>query len=240
MQTITVGMTTISPDSPSQADAPRIPGPSVSLMYEPVNLSAMSIEGYDDAHQRLSGAALHLINRGASSVMVDGTSLTFYRGHAFHDQLLMRLEALTGTRVSSASRSLLNGLATLGARRLAIATAYTADVNERLRQFLQEVGYDVVVVTGMGISGIDEAHAVTPETVGDFARAVFASAPLADCLVISCGGLRTLDLIVPLEIDLHVPVVTSFTATIWGLACLAGVHPMKGFGQLLDGELVAP
>ena len=237
MQPITLGMTTISPESPSQADAPRILGPAVSLLYEPVNLSAMSIEGYDDAHERLGDAALRLIDRGASRVMVDGTSLTFYRGHAFHNQLLAKLAALTGGYVSTASLSLLNGLSKLRARRLAIATAYTADVNSRFEQFLLEAGYDVLVLEGMGMSGIAETHAVTPERVEQFARRVFASQRSADCLVIACGGLRTLDLIVPLETDFHVPVMTSFTATIWGLACLAGVQPMPGFGQLLDGEL---
>jgi len=208
------------------------------VLYEPVNLSAMSVDGYNDAHERLGEAAVQLVERGATSVMVEGTSFTFYRGHDFHDQLLTRLEALTGTPVSSASKSLLNALAVLGARRLAVATAYTDEVNDRLLSFLSEAGYDVLRLSGLGIAGISQAHAVTAETVSGLAKVVFASAPTADCLVISCGGLRTLDLVTPLESDFGIPVVTSYTATIWGLACLAGIQPVRGFGQLLDVNLV--
>ena len=65
---------------------------------------------------------------------------------------------------------------------------------------------------------------------------MLAAAPAAESVVISCGGLRTLDLVTPLESDFGLPVVTSYTATIWGLACLAGIQPVRGFGQLLDVE----
>jgi arylmalonate decarboxylase len=237
MTAVTVGMATISAANPALADTPRILGPAVNVVYEPVNLSAMSVAGYDDAHQRLAEAATRLVDRGATSVMIEGTSFTFYRGHAFHDQLLAQLRAMTGKPVSTASKSLLDGLAVLGARKLAVATAYTDEVNDRLHSFLTEAGYDVLRLSGLGIAGISQAHAVTAETVSELAQAVFASAPTADCLVISCGGLRTLDLVTPLESQLRVPVVTSYTATIWGLAWLAGSQPVRGFGQLLDVKL---
>jgi arylmalonate decarboxylase len=170
--------------------------------------------------------------------MVEGASFTFYGGHAFHDQLLARLEALTGKAVPNASKRLLNGLAVLGVRKLAVATTYTDDVNDRLHTFLREASYEVLQLSGIGIAGIDQAYAVTADTVSDLARLVFASVPSAKCLVISCGGLRTLDLFTPLESQFQVPVVTSYTATIRGLACQAGIQPMHGFGQLLDANLL--
>jgi maleate cis-trans isomerase len=77
---------------------------------------------------------------------------------------------------------------------------------------------------------------VTPEATADMAREVYAAAPESDCLVISCGGLRPLDIIRPLEDACSVPVVTSNTATVWGLARLAGVPPERGVGRLLDSE----
>ena len=45
----------------------------------------------------------------------------------------------------------------------------------------------------------------------------------ADALVMSCGGLRTLDVIVPLEKAIGVPVVSSTPHGLWHCARMLGV-----------------
>lgn len=219
------GITTIGDRPDHWADAARVLGPSVNLLQESVELQRMSAGGYDDAQERVGATAQHLVARGAAGVMVGGTSFTFYRGHPFHDELLRRVRKVTGVPVSSTSQAMLDGLRAVGARRLAVATAYTADVDERLRRFLEEAGYDIVALRGMGMDDPSQVERVTPEATADLAREVYAAAPESDCLVISCGGLRTLDIIVPLEEACGLPVVTSYTATVWGLTRLAGVPP---------------
>ena len=55
-----------------------------------------------------------------------------------------------------------------------------------------------------------------------------------DALVMSCGGLRTLDVIVPLEGAIGVPVVSSTPHGLWHCARMLGVKSkIEGFGMVM-------
>ncbi|HEX6512895.1 MAG TPA: aspartate/glutamate racemase family protein [Chloroflexota bacterium] len=220
-------------------DCRRALGEEVELLSEPVGVKKLTVEGYSDAIERVGEAAQGLVQRGASAIMVGGTSLTFFRGHEFHNQLLASVGAATGVPVSSTSQALIEALRAVKARRLAVATAYTEAVSELLRQFLTEIGFEFLSLRSMGFETAGIAPTVSTQEIVDFSRQAFDDAPEADCLLISCAGLRTLDATVPLEKACGVPVVSSYQSTIWGVAKLAGVQPAKGFGRLLDAELAA-
>ena len=76
--------------------------------------------------------------------MVIGTSLTFYRGPEEHDRLLEKLRERTGLPVSTMSQSIIDGLREVGAKRVAVATAYTDVVNQRLKELLAAAGIDML------------------------------------------------------------------------------------------------
>jgi arylmalonate decarboxylase len=64
---------------------------------------------------------------------------------------------------------------------------------------------------------------------------VHASAPKADSLLVSCGGLRTLELIAPLEKRTGVPVISSMPHGLWAGARLVGLSgAAPGYGRLLS------
>ena len=83
--------------------------------------------------------------------MVIGTSLTFYRGAQAHARLLERLRATTGLPVSTMSQAVVDGLRSVDARRIAVATAYADEVNKRLGQFLSDNGFEVLALEGFGL-----------------------------------------------------------------------------------------
>jgi arylmalonate decarboxylase len=209
----------------------------VRLISEQVGVKTLTVEGYADAIERVGGAAQGMVEAGATAIMIGGTSLTFFRGHEFHNQLLDSVRRATKVPVSSTSRALVEALRTVGAKRLAVATAYTETVSELLRDFLTEIGFEFLSLHSMGYEQTGLAGKVSTQEIVDFSRKAFEEAPEADCLLISCAGLRTLDATVPLEELCNVPVVSSYQATIWGLAQLAGVQPRPGFGRLMDAEL---
>jgi arylmalonate decarboxylase len=238
MAGVTLGLT-----SPVQAfdrsmaeDAVRVMGSELELLQEPVGVKRLSVEGYSAVIDGVGEAAKRLVVRGASAVMIGGTSLTFFRGHEFHNALLRGVEEATGVPVSSTSKALLEALAAVAARRLAVATAYTEPVSELLRTFLAQAGFETLSLRYMGFEQAGLAPSVPPQEIIDFAKRAFEDAPQADCLLISCAGLKTLDVSVPLEETCGVPVVSSYQSTIWGLARLAGIQPKPGFGRLMDGR----
>jgi arylmalonate decarboxylase len=63
---------------------------------------------------------------------------------------------------------------------------------------------------------------------------VFKRASKVDALLVSCGGLRTLELLAPLEQQCGVPVVSSTPHALWAGMRLLGLRvKARGYGQLL-------
>ena len=75
---------------------------------------------------------------------------------------------------------------------------------------------------------------MTQDSLLKFSAGVFEGASNADALLISCGGLKTIDLLVPLEARCHVPVVSSTPHALWNAVRLAGLNGrVQGFGSVL-------
>ena len=216
--------------------------PEAKLMYpkgirflaEGVGLERMTPAGYDQVVGKIVPAAVLLAKQGAQAISVMGTSLTFYKGAAFNEQLKAQVTKATGLPSTTMSTAIIDGLRTVGARRVAVATAYNEAVNQRLRVFLQESGFEVLTVKGLGIERFEDSPPVTRDGLLKFSAGVRESAPKADSLLISCGALKTLEILAPLEKRCEVPVVSSLPHAFWASVRLLGLSgQVKGYGSLL-------
>jgi len=193
----------------------------------------MTVEGYEEAIPRALPAAEALAKQGARAISVFGSSLTFYKGAKFNEELTQKVTKLTGLPATTQSNGLVDGLRVANARRIAVATAYTDTVTERLKIFLEEYGFQVTFAKGLGYERIPEG-AATQEILFKLGAAVYANSKKADALVMSCGALRTLDLIVPLENQIKVPMVSSTPHGLMNGVRLLGISPRsKGYGMVL-------
>jgi arylmalonate decarboxylase len=200
-----------------------------------VGLERMTPEGYDQVVARIVPAAQTMAAQGANAIAVMGTSLTFYKGAAFNQDLQQKIAKATALPATTMSTAIIEGLEAVGGRRLAVATAYNEEVSARLKSFLQEHEFEVLVVKGMGIERFEDRPPVTSQELLDFSAGVWQLAPKADALLISCGALKTLELLAPLEQRCKVPVVSSLPHALWAgvrLLDLSGRAP--GYGTLLS------
>lgn len=203
----------------------------VTFLADDVAFSGMTIEGYDEAVPRIVPAALRLKERGAQGISIMGTSLTFYKGAAFNQELIDRVHKATGLPATSMSTGIVDGLKVAGAKRVAVATAYTDTVNATLERFLTESGFEVVSIKGLNFV---RNITVTQPQLFDFCANVYTQAGKADTLLVSCGGLKTIDLLVPLEGKCKVPVVSSTPHALMNAVRLVGVSPRAmGYGSVL-------
>jgi arylmalonate decarboxylase len=199
-----------------------------------LGLQTMTPAGYDSVIDKIVPAALELKKRGAAAIDLLGTSLTFYRGAAFNEKLLGDIRKATGLKATSMSNAVVEGLRAVGAKRVAAATAYNEEVNRRLNTFLGESGFEVVALKGLGLEAIGDPGKVTQDTLHKFSADVFKQASKADALLVSCGGLRTLEILAPLEKETRVPVVSSLPHSLWAGMRLLGLHvKASGYGRLL-------
>lgn len=204
----------------------------VKFLAEGLAFHGMTIDSYNEAVPRIVPAALKLKERGATAISIMGTSLTFYKGAAFNRELIENVHRATGLPATSMSNGIVDGLKVAGAKRVTVATAYTDVVNATLERFLRESGFEVVSIKGLNLTG--STISVTHDQLYDFSSRTFAAAPNADALLISCGGLKTLDLLVPLETRCRVPVVSSTPHALMNAVRIAGVNPRAtGYGSVL-------
>jgi arylmalonate decarboxylase len=212
-------------------------GERLRFVVTGLGLERMTPEGYDSVIPRIPAAAEKLAAAGADAIELTGTSLTFYKGEAFNQRLRAAVTEASGLLATTMSNGVIDALKAVGARRVAVATAYNDEVNDRLRAFLIEHGLEPRVVTGLGIEAIADVDKVTQNDLIEFGARVRESAPEADSLLLSCGGFRTLEIIAPLEARTGVPVISSMPHGLWAGARLVGLSgAAPGYGTLLSRE----
>jgi arylmalonate decarboxylase len=210
--------------------------PGMRFIARGVGVRSLTPAGYDGAWEGILPAAEYLAKQGVAAIMVIGTSLTFYRGSQAHEQLLTNLRRATGLPVSTMSQAVVDGLRSFGARRIAVATAYAHDVNNRLKAFLMAQGFEVLALEGFGLFGFGEPGNKSEADIIALGSKVCSEAPAAEGLLISCGGLRTLEVAKPLEQRHGIPVVSSTQAAFWTAMRLVGESGhVTGCGRLLEG-----
>lgn len=157
------------------------------------------------------------------------TSASFVRGLAGDAELRAVMERAGARRAITTSGALLEALAALQARRVAVATPYDAELTERLAAFLSEAGHDVVDTAHLDLGA--DIWRVNSASV----RALVEALPHgdADAVAIACTNLPTHDVIPDLERTLGLPVVSANLASMWAalraLDALPGDRPERLF-----------
>lgn len=209
--------------------------PGIRFISRGVGVKQLTHAGYEAAMAKVLPAAEDLARQGVDAIMVIGTSLTFYRGARFNAELIEKIRAATGLPVSTMSTAVVDGLRAVGARRLAVSTAYNDEVNGYLRNFLNDSGFDVLALEGFGFNGFADPHVVTEDAIIALSDKVCAEAAGAEALLISCGGLRTLGVATRLEERHSIAVVSSMPVGFWAAMRLVGQSGhVAGYGRLFE------
>jgi arylmalonate decarboxylase len=210
-------------------------GSEVEFLVEGLGLKSMTPEGYEGVIDLIAPTAEILSKRGAEAIVLMGTSLTFYKGEEFNQRLTNQVREASGLPAITMSSAIIEGLKQVGAKRVVAATAYNDVVNSRLVSFLQEHGFEIAAIKGLGLEKIDAPELLTIPKLLEFSTGVYESSTEADSILVSCGGLRTLELLLPLETVCKVPAVSSTPHAIMAGAGLLGLDGMApGYGSLLS------
>jgi arylmalonate decarboxylase len=209
-------------------------GDRLEYVIEGLGLATMTPEGYDAVFDRIVPCAERLAAGGAEAILIAGTSLTFYKGQAYNAEVTRLVKEATGLPATTMSTAVIDGLKAMGATRVVAPTAYNDEVNERLRAFLMEHGFEVVKVQGLGVEAVEDINRVTQPQLLEFCSEVAGSVADADAVLVSCGGLRTLEILAPLEARSGLPVVTSMPhAMYYGVKLLGMDARVDGYGRLI-------
>lgn len=138
-----------------------------------------------------------------------------------------------GAKTTTVMTGVVRSLRALGAKRIAVATPYSDEINARVMGFLQGHGFEVVAFQGLNLKTNIEIDLVAPEYLFEFGKSVDRAD--AEALFFCCGALRTLDIVGRLEAAVAKPVVVSNQAMMWDALRLAGIDDkLEGYGRLFE------
>ena len=201
-----------------------------------IALSDDALAQFDTA--TLVDAARLLADARVDAIAWNGTSAGWL-GFASDERLCAAITDATGTPATTSTLALNEALAGMRARRIALVTPYTDDVQERIVANYRDAGFEVVAETHLGDAGnfsfSDHEEAVIERDL----RAVAAARP--DAIAVFCTNFRGAPIVPRMEGELGIPVVDSVSVTVWKTLRMTGVDParVRGWGSLFGARVPA-
>ena len=223
-----------SPETVGDEEWRRLCPDGVTVVSTRMFIERVDRDGLTAMVDNVERAVKELATARPDVILMAGTAGAFNGGPGFDQELIRRMEEFAPVPATTTMSAVLAALDALHIRKLAVATSYIQPVDDSLARVLAAAGLEVVAIRGMGILKSIDMGDVPPDETYRFARDVLAEADGADGCLISCGNLRSLEAIAPLEADFGLPVVTSNQAGLWQALRMSGIatQDVTGGGRL--------
>lgn len=227
-----IGLLVPSSNTTVEPEFYRALPPSVTLHTARLYLTEIVPEAILDMVRDMEQQARLLASADVDVIVLGATAPSFLKGLGYDRELAAKIEKATGKRATTTSTALIEALQQLGAKRVALGSAYDERVNAIAKSFLEANGFTVVAAQGLGLVDNLVVGRLSGDTAYELGRKV--DRPDAEAIVLACTNWKTMDAIERLERDLGKPVVTTTQATIWAaLRIVGGVPGVSGYGRLL-------
>ncbi len=204
-----------------------------------IGIPARLLLGFTDAdaltgmNEGIDLAARQLATTSPDVAIYMCTSGSFKDGQDGNQAIKDRLaELVPGAKTMTTSEAIVRGIQTFGMKRVVMTTPYDQDLTSREVEFLAHHGVTVTDFNFLDIEdNLDRGDLPADEWLKHAKGLDYAD---VDGFFLSCGNVRTLDILDTLEAESGLPVVSSTQATIWMALRLAGIdEPIPGFGALM-------
>jgi maleate isomerase len=228
-----IGLILLSNDYATERDFINTrPGDEVALFSARVpNTTDCNLNTLPKMAPHITTAAGLIVPEGRLDVIAYScTSGTVVMGY---DEICERVHAARpGVPVVTPITASLAALDRFAARRLAVLTPYTDDVNGAIAGHLESKGKEICAFTSFHIEDNEVMAALPPEAI--YQAALEADRPEADALFISCTAIRAVDVVERIEQALGKPVVSANQAMIWQALRWSGYGgAIENYGSLL-------
>lgn len=177
--------------------------------------------------------AAHLLATACVDVIAYAcTTGSLVKGLGWDREIIDVIERQTGIPATTTSTAAIQAFSELGVKRVAVATPYIQELNDKEKAFFEGHGVEVVNIEGLGYTTGEDLDREPPATAYKLARRV--DRPAAECVFVSCTGFKSIEVLDVLERDIGKPVLCSNTVTLWAVLKRLGLkEPIAGFGEIL-------
>jgi maleate isomerase len=226
-----LGLVLPSSNTTNEPEFERMLPSGVTLHTARMRLSSANPDALTEMAEEVERCVDRLATAEVGAMAYGCTTGSLVKGPGYDEEIESRIEERAGVPGVATAAAIKRAFDALGAESLAIHTPYIEELNEREVEFLEDAGYEVVDITGLGIEPNTGIGRQTPERAYREARALDHED--ADVVFVSCTNYRTFEMIERLEADIDTPVVTSNQATLWNALRALGVD----YGDVPLGRL---
>ena len=212
----------------------------VTLMPDGVGIHFARVNNPDSITNESLAAIAPDLTRAAKSMLPDG-SLDVVTYACTSGSLVIgeeRVHELLNAGAPNAAASciiaaVVRALRMVNAKNIVVTTPYLDEINTAELEYLQSAGFNMLDFEGLNLEKDSDMVRVSPDFIRDMA--ISLDRPDADAIFISCGALRSIDVIQEIEEHCNKPVITSNQAMAWDALRLAGINDrVLGYGRLLE------
>ncbi len=136
-----------------------------------------------------------------------------------------------GSKPSTLVTGAVNALRRVGAKKIVVATPYLDEINALEAVYFKQKDFDVLDIQGLNVEDCEILGRISSSFIRDFALSL--DRPDADAIFVSCGGIRTLDVLQEIEDAAGKPVICSNQAMMWDCLRRANIDDViEGYGRL--------
>lgn len=204
-----------------------------TIVASGLNVQAHTAEEFNRAVDALEDGLGIFLAEECDAILLGGITLGTQRGYKVEQDVVKRLSDNVGLPVSTGMNASVEALKFVNAKNLVIATAYMGKINQAVKRYYEDAGFQV-----NGIHGLEVTKPVDQVKLPDYAsykvaKTLFRKYPSVDAILIQ-GRWRSVECIAELEADTGRPVVSSIAASLWWVLRQLGMRiPIEGYGQLL-------
>lgn len=177
-------------------------------------------------------------------IVVGCTSGGFIKGKEYNSRIIEKIKKLAKTQAISTATAVIEALKLMEIKKVAVATPYIKEVNEKEKEFLENYGIQVTNIRGLGYYKPVRMYPIAPKPVSGigllepyvaYRLGLDVDTRDSDGILLSCTNLRTIEIIETLENNVQKPVISSIQAAMWMALRKMGINEkIPGFGSLLE------
>jgi arylmalonate decarboxylase len=230
-------ITPLGPDRHPMSQPQALLPPTIRRISSSIEIGDYTVDGVNEAiRDRYWNCVDDLLRQGAQSITLAGFPIASQLGRPRLLELQAETEKRTGVTADSQAEATVAALRHLGARRIAIASRWSTQLNEAFVGYLKHADIEVLAITSVG-QWARQAFSMSIEEGVKLAfqlgREAMRKAPSAEALLLAGGAWRSLAAVPILEDDFQIPVITNPIAPVWRLIAAGVAPPVEGWGRLL-------
>jgi maleate cis-trans isomerase len=227
-----IGLLVPSSNSTVEVEFYRTLPQDVSLHVARLPITQVNPESIAGMVDPLEGESKKLASADVDVIVLGAAAPSFLKGMGYDREMSQRIAQASGKPATTASTALLQSLTALGAKRIALGTAYTTRVNDIAIAFLRANGIEVVKTECLGYEDNLEIGRLDVQSARDLGRRI--ACPEAQAIAFLCTNWQSMAIIERLECDTGLPVLSSTQFSVWAaLKAIGYAGRIEGYGRLL-------